>query len=213
MSTPLPGTVPPPRRPRGRPTPTASKAREQDLLSVAAKLFERDGFAGVSISELARATGISRTTIHARYRSKAELFTAICSYACRVPSDAFRAVETAGRQPCDVLNDFASATQIGLVNQQAIDFLRLCIFEARRFPDLAAAVLKESRQAYAPLADYLATLLAEGVIEGDPLVLADHFIDLVTGGYRMMLTPANTVPLDMAPQEGLNLFLTGVHLI
>jgi AcrR family transcriptional regulator len=201
----------PPRRPRGRPTTAANSARERDLLSTAAELFGRNGFAGVSMNEISRLTGISKTTIYARFRDKAALFRAICSYACHVPGDAFREVETEGRDPRLVLADFAAATRSGLVNQEATDFLRLAVFEARRFPDIAAAILQESRSVYAPVADYLATLIKAGRITGDAEQLADHFVALLTDGYRFLLVPADTHS-DEDVDVALDLFIRGIGL-
>jgi AcrR family transcriptional regulator len=202
----------PPRRPRGRPTPAANDARERDLLTAAAVLFGRNGFAGVSMNEVARLTGISKTTIYARFRDKEALFRAICSYACRVPGDAFRAVETAGRDPRAVLTEFATVTRDGLLNDEATDFLRLVIFEARRFPDIAAVILEESRRTYAPIADYLATLVEAGIVTGDPVALADHFIALITGGQRGLLRPKAGDAEDSDHAAALALFLKGIDL-
>jgi AcrR family transcriptional regulator len=201
----------PPRRPRGRPTPAANTARERDLLSAAAELFGRNGFAGVSMNEVSRLTGISKTTIYARFHDQAALFRAICSYACHIPGDAFREVETEGRDPRLVLADFAAATRSGLLNQEANDFLRLAVFEARRFPDIAAAILQESRRVYAPVADYLGALIKAGRITGDAEQLADHFVAVVTGGYRFLLVPADA-DSDEDVDVALDLFMRGIGL-
>jgi AcrR family transcriptional regulator len=202
----------PPRRPRGRPTPAANDARERDLLTVAAELFGRDGYAGVSINEISRLTGISKTTIYARFPDKEALFRAICSYACRVPGDAFRKVVTENRDPHLVFADFAKAVREGLRNDEAIDFLRLIIFEARRFPDVAAVILDEARRTYTAIADYLDSLVRAGRISGDPLLLADHFVALFTGGYRSLLVPDDADAGSPEQALALRLFLAGIGL-
>ncbi|SCW60666.1 transcriptional regulator, TetR family [Sphingobium faniae] len=175
-------------RPRGRPTADAAQARAQDLMQVAATLFEQQGFAGVTMAEVARRARISKTTLYARYPDKAALFRAICSYACRVPAHRIAAVPVEGRAPDAVLADFATAIVEATADPAADRFLRLAIFEARRFPELAEQILRESRAVAAPLADWLAGLARQGrLFDHDPAMLARQFVALVTGGHDGLL--------------------------
>lgn len=182
-------TVEPLRRRRGRPTADAAQAREQDLLQVAAALFEEQGFAGVTMAEVARRTRISKTTLYARFPDKLALFRAICSYACRVPAHRLSAVKTDGRVPEVVLADFAAAIAEAMADPAADRFLRLAIFEARRFPELAEQILIESRAVAEPLATWLAQLKQQGRLAAGPdaAVLARQFVALVTGGHDGLL--------------------------
>lgn len=175
-------------RPRGRPTADAAQAREQDLLAVAAALFEQSGFAGVTMAEVARRARVSKTTLYARYPDKRALFRAICSYACRVPAERIAAVATQGRNAADILADFAAAIAGATADPAADRFLRLAIFEARRVPELAEQILLESRAVSAPLAAWLDRLAREGRLSGhDPATLARQFVALVTGGHDGLL--------------------------
>jgi len=175
-------------RPRGRPTADAAQAREQDLLAVAAALFEQSGFAGVTMAQVARHARISKTTLYARYPDKRALFRAICSYACRVPAERIAAVVTQGRAADAVLADFAAAIAAATADPAADRFLRLAIFEARRFPELAEQILLESRAVAAPLTAWLARLARDGRLGGhDPAMLARQFVALVTGGHDGLL--------------------------
>lgn len=177
------------RRPRGRPTAASARARDEHVLKVAAKLFEQHGFAGVTMAEVARHARISKTTLYARYADKAALFRAICSYACRVPAARIAAVATAGRPPAAVLADFGMAIVKATRDREADSFLRLAIFEARRFPALAEQILAESKAVSAPLAAYLASLAGQGRLAAshDPATLAGQFVALVTGGHEGLL--------------------------
>jgi len=207
----LPTTLP--RRPRGRPTAAATELRDNDLLRVAAELFGRDGYAAMSIGELARLTGISKTTIYARHGDKTGLFRAICSFACRMPSGIFRTIDPAGREPRLVLEDYAAAARRSMLSRDALDFLRLAIFEAPRFPDVAAAVLAESRHVYAPLTTYLADLASAGRIGGDPAILADQFIQIVCGGFHALLVrPGEGVMTQEWTCAAVQLFCAGTGL-
>lgn len=178
----------PPARGRGRPTADAAQAREQDILRVAAALFEQRGFAGVTMAEVARRARISKTTLYARHRDKAALFRAICSYACRIPAARIAAVAVEGRAPAAVLADFAAAIVAATRDEAADRFLRLAIFEAPRFPALADQILTESRAVSAPLVTYLTGLATQGRLPShDPDMLARQFVAMVTGGHEGLL--------------------------
>ena len=180
--------VEPARRPRGRPTAGAAQAREQDVLHVAATLFEQQGFAGVTMAEVARRARISKTTLYARYPDKQSLFRAICSYACRVPAHRIGTVEVSGRAADAVLADFAAAIADATSDPAANRFLRLAIFEARRFPEMSEQIRLESRAVTAPLAAWLGNLGQQGRLPGhDPAMLARQFVALVTGGHDALL--------------------------
>ena len=157
-------------------------------MEAAAALFEQRGFAGVTMAEVARRARISKTTLYARYADKPALFRAICSYACRVPAHRFAAVATEGRDPIDVLADFAVAIAEATADPAADRFLRLVIFEAGRFPELARQILLESRDVAAPLVLWLEELAREGRLAShDPALLARQFGALVTGGHDGLL--------------------------
>ena len=180
------------RRPRGRPTAGDAKARDTEMLSAAATLFEQRGFAGVTMAEVARLARISKTTLYARYPTKASLFREICSYACRVSAGHIASVRTDGRAPAAVLTDFGGAIVTATRDEASDRFLRLAIFEAPRFPDLAEQILLESRSIAAPLAAYFTELERQGRLSGhDPAMLADQFVTLVTGGHGGLLEPGH----------------------
>jgi len=177
------------RRGRGRPTAVEAQARGMAIVSAAAALFEERGFSGVTMTEVARRARISKTTLYAAYADKDILFRAICSYACRVPADRIAAVETHGRDPGEVLADYGQAIAEATRDPAADRFLRLALFEAPRFPELARQILAESRAVSAPLAAWLAERAAAGGLAPghDPVRLAEQFVALVTGGHAGLL--------------------------
>ncbi len=176
-------------------------------MRVAAALFERSGFAGVTMAAVARGARISKTTLYTRYPDKAALFRAICSYACRVPAERFAAVATQGRPPREVLPSFAKAIITATRDPDADRFLRLAIFEAPRFPDLAKQILEESRAVTAPLARYLTGLSSPArADETEMLALAEQFVTLVTGGHAWLLRPE--LPDEVAERTAMAVTLT-----
>jgi len=202
-------------RRRGRPTAGAAQARTDEMLRVAGELFEHNGFEGVSMGAVARAAQVSKTTLYARYPDKMALFRAISSYACRLPAGRIASVVTRGRDPRAVLEDFACAIVETTGRGEADRFLRLAIFEARRFPDVAAQILAESRAVIAPLEDYLARLVGEGIIAGhDPALLADQFVALLSGGPAGLLAPTPDAGHDGERlRRSLDLFFLGTGLV
>lgn len=66
-----------PVRAPGRPRAADGLDTREDLLRVGLRLFATKGFAGVSVSEIAEAAGVSVPVIYQRFGSKAGLFVAV----------------------------------------------------------------------------------------------------------------------------------------
>src|SRR5207302_7333635 len=64
-------------RPRGRPRSEDLAELEARLVLVARQTFIANGYGATSMTEVARAARISKTTLYARFASKADLFRAI----------------------------------------------------------------------------------------------------------------------------------------
>ena len=98
--------------------PKPLHAREAVLAS-AVKAFARRGYAGTSVQDIIRATGLSKPTIYYYFESKAGLFRAILAYAY---DESFRLMQNGGpnaKATCEqrlvqvaaALFDFASRHQ------------------------------------------------------------------------------------------------------
>ena len=64
------------RRPRGRPSLHDAATIDDEILDVALQQFVHHGY-GVSMAQIVRMAGVSKTTMYSRFSSKEELFGAI----------------------------------------------------------------------------------------------------------------------------------------
>ncbi len=81
----------------GRPEGTSGEETRQRLLEVAATLFAREGFRGVSLAEIAGAAGISAPAIYNYFGSKDDLFREIATNIFEEIRDAVaQAADTPG---------------------------------------------------------------------------------------------------------------------
>ncbi|WP_328392098.1 TetR/AcrR family transcriptional regulator [Nocardia sp. NBC_00416] len=69
-----------PRNARGRPPTGDSPASADEILTVALRVFARDGFAGASVAAINRELGVSHNLIHQRFGSKEALWYAVVDW-------------------------------------------------------------------------------------------------------------------------------------
>jgi AcrR family transcriptional regulator len=62
-------------------------AKKADILDAAAVVFAREGFANAKIADIAIEAGIGKGTVYEYFRSKEEMFLALCQRLVRWPED------------------------------------------------------------------------------------------------------------------------------
>jgi AcrR family transcriptional regulator len=141
----------------GRPPKDQAAAVEDRILGAARKLFLEHGLAGASVEDIAREARSSKATIYARFPTKETLFSAIAMRNAAAVRAGFEHHAPVGATIEERLVNIASEILKHLLAGDTVDFIRLAVAEARRFPDLAkvgsmtrdrgvqaaAAVLKE----------------------------------------------------------------------
>lgn len=173
---------------RGRPTSTDAPMREAELVDAAARAFLLRGYAGASMDHIAATARVSKATIYARFGNKAALFEAVALHSVTSMRSDVRSIATKGREPGDVLTDFALRITDEVADAERIALLRLAIAAKDRFPDVARRLHGHIADTVAPITDYLHSLDGAGYRIDDPARLAQHFINLANGGLRFLLT-------------------------
>lgn len=198
---------------RGRPSREQAQEKNIHLLTLAQQSFLTHGFAATTIDQIAALSGISKSTIYARYGGKEGLFRAVTRLSCQAPEQALATVPTEDRAPRDVLADFITVLLAQARDPNGLALLRLTIFESQRFPDVAAAVFRESLETLAPLRNYLHELQHQGQLgDCDPEAAALDLVNLCTGGYRSLLLGHEEEPREHAHARVLSLFLRGMGI-
>lgn len=182
---------------RGRPPKAVQAEYLEHLLAVATEMFLANGYNAISIDGVARQAKVSKLTIYRRFEGKEGLFIAVAERVIREAS-TFEAVATEGRDPVDVLQDFARATYENVLVPRNLAIIRMVIGEARDFPELARKYYQRTLAALAPLARYLDRLDQEGVLSvPDPLRAALNFTNLSIDGLRLLFSE----PLPLEERE------------
>lgn len=123
---------------RGRPSSTEVALIEQAILGTARGMFLVDGFDGVSMEKVAAATGITRTTLYARYATKADLFRAVVRETLARWYAVSRVKSTHGVTDLKEVLHLRVADMASLLVDPLFRGLHsLILLNRHRFPDLA----------------------------------------------------------------------------
>lgn len=180
------------KRPRGRPTAEDADSLRDTLMHAALSAFMTRGFEGASLEAIAREAKIGKITIYRQFGTKEALFREVIVFARQSLREHVRATIT-DAPPEQVLRRVITRLIDVVAQPDFVAVLRLIIAEAPRFPDIAAAALKNSDFALGPLVDYLARLQSDGVIVlDDPHMAASQLAELATGGVRNLLKPRSS---------------------
>lgn len=144
------------------------QSRQDTILDVAAHYFLEHGYAGTTMSGIAATLGGSKGTLWSYFASKEVLFEAVLD---RVTSD-FRAQLSLILNPDDEMRGalirFCREFLHKLTSPEAIALHRLVIGEANRFPEIGRIFhARAPRPTQMLLADYLAAMIARGLLRGD----------------------------------------------
>ncbi len=203
------------RRSGGRPTAQAAALLETTILAAATTAFLADGYAATTIEAIARACGVAKRTIYARWSGKPALFRAVVGQLMgRWLSDAGDWEEVDDLETA--LNDAATRVLTIALTPEAIALNRLLIAESARFPELPEMMHQAgAAEGTARIAALLDRAIAQGRLPPrDTAFAAEQFLHLILAGPQrraLGLGPR----LDDAQTErwrkaSVVLFLTGI---
>ena len=127
----------------GRPSAKASKELDARVLATARALFVEQGYASVSVEQIAKTAGVGKLTIYRRYASKEALFTAVLAEIMQVVSHAYDRAQVEARDPVEALRLTAKALLDLVVTHDAIMLYRVLLGEANRFPELVSEAVRK----------------------------------------------------------------------
>jgi AcrR family transcriptional regulator len=171
----------------GRPPKELAGEVDVRILEAARKIFLERGFEGASIDEIAEVARSGKPTIYARFRDKRALFTEVVMRDVLSRITEFKTEVPAGTT---IEERFTSAAITLLhwgMDSDRIGLMRLAVAEARRFPDLAATVVRKARDLSTELGvRLLSELTKSGELGTLPAFTPEHlattarfFLDLI----------------------------------
>ncbi|MEW9855787.1 TetR/AcrR family transcriptional regulator [Novosphingobium sp. M1R2S20] len=174
-----------PSRARGRPTAGAAAQIDRDILEVARELFFVHGYARTSMAMIIEAAGVSKTTLYARYATKAELFRATVLLTIeRIANGTLSTAESRTQDLVRGLEIFGcDALKISLSPLWS-SYERLLFTEGPGFPELVDAVAERSDVGIQTVSRFIEACAArDGIPCRDPEGVAMVFIMALRGYY------------------------------
>lgn len=170
------------RRP-GRPPSgeLADGERRGLMLSTARDLFQRRGFAAVTMNDVAAAVGVTKAAVHYHFATKADLYAAVMRFVLDEIQRAIRGLSAAPGPVTGKLRQLATFAIVSLRSNADLDAMMRDADE-----HLSPAQRQEIAAAYQGVIAALADLMREGTMtaelaELDPDVLAHAFWHLLAG--------------------------------
>lgn len=200
---------------RGRPTQADAKKLHQKLRKAAVAVFVKHGYDGTTMEAIAKAAGITRRTLYARYPDKRAVFVDVIPWALTRRTEA---ESSAGFDDADLRSALLAIGRAGLkraTDPDVVALTRIAMNESARFPEFAISAHSMTwSPRHRQVMDLLRRHQDAGTIDVDDLELtAGHFIAMVEhlparlagcGIYR------SAEEEERHLQHAVNLFLRGI---
>jgi TetR/AcrR family transcriptional regulator, mexJK operon transcriptional repressor len=188
------------------PLPNRSDRIHAAVLAAAEQVFQRNGYVGASMDEVAKLAGASKQTVYKHFGSKQQLFVELVTSMTVTTGDPIghEAADASG-DVAETLTTIAVATLDAVLTPRILRLRRLVIGEANRFPELGRALYEHGpARAIAGVERRLAAWVATGALpEHDVATAAQHFNWLVMGGplNAAMLLGDGAIPTRAARRD------------
>ena len=164
---------------RGR---TKSEEKRQQILAAATALFIDEGYAGVSMDDIARHAGVSKQTVYNHFSSKENLFQAAIQSKC-IQYELTEAFFAQPRPIESTLLELARHLADLLLSEEPLALLRVITAEAETHPEVAELFFKTGpRELTRLLGNYLTDKDKERSLRVEnPFYAAVQFVSMVKG--------------------------------
>lgn len=158
--------------------------RRKAFVDAAREAFFARGYAGTTMSSIARDVGGSKTTLWSYFPAKEDLFAAVVDDIVGRYGQALSIDLPLDEHVVIVLHRFANVLMNTLLSDPILALYRLVVGEAQRFPHLAEMFYDRGpRRGKARLAVYIAELMARGELrKGDPTIAVQQFVGMCQSG-------------------------------
>ena len=177
------------RRGPGRPSHEDVQELQSYLIAAAFNAFTRDGYGATSMASLARAAGVSKTTLYSKFPTKAALFRAIVDKQGEEAYRLLRDVKRMRRKTLALsLANMAEKALFAALAPEVLKITKLIEWESERFPELAAAAYARARLGIDIMSSYIRDFAERDEIAcDDPDSAAELFNYSVRGLYHVLI--------------------------
>jgi TetR/AcrR family transcriptional regulator, mexJK operon transcriptional repressor len=197
-------------------TAKRSLVKQQKILEMAAKLFLQNGYEGVSVDEVTRAAGGSKTNVYTYFGGKEGLFTAVVDYLMAARLQPFKDLKVSDHPPEKALKEIGRTFLDIILDEHILALHRLIVAESARFPQLGRAWFAAGPEyVYRSVEGYLEAQQRVGRLRpGNPRRAAALFLDMITFDvhHRTLLgvTPRpGQAELERLVEDAVDTFLHG----
>ena len=181
---------------RGRPSKKDAVLLRERIQQTALREFRNNGYAGTSIDGIARAAGVSRTTIYTLYGDKETLFRGMV-HAATSFTDIANHVVFDDRDPAIILREALIVLNNAYFRVPTLEIFRLFIAESDRFPALFEDARDVLLSSLAGLVAYFERLHEAGaMIVGDAKRAALIFNMLSLGSLKPLMVSRDILTPD-----------------
>ncbi len=166
---------------------TKARQTRQFIIEKAAPVFNKKGVSGTSLSDLTRATGLTKGSIYGNFKDKDEV--AVCVFQYNVDNLINSLFKEMDRETSPVAKLLALPRAYGKRYRQIIDYGGCPILNtATEVDDTHEALCRLTVAAIERLKDRIAAIAAMGIREGtldgetDPETMANIILALIEGG-------------------------------
>ena len=181
------------------------------ILEAARGLFLEHGYGETSMDAVARAAGVSKATVYARFRSKDQLFVAVVAHQGR---DQTVFLSTADEIGVDALRAFGRQAANLLLSDEVVAIYRMVAAEARRAPDIGPLFWASGPEhLLAGLAAFLGHAMRAGQLRtAPPQLAAGQFLAIIVGDLQLRMFVGNASNVTTAErrkiiESGIDAFL------
>jgi len=166
---------------RGRPTQAEAKKLHQKLRKAAVATFVKYGYDGTTMEAIARAAGITRRTLYARYPDKRAVFADVIPWALTRRTER---EESYDLDDGDLRSSLVAVGRAGLaraIDPDIVRLTRIAMSESARFPEFAISAHSMTWSGrHRQVMDLLRRHHEAGTIEVEDLEFtAGHFIAMI----------------------------------
>lgn len=160
---------------------TKSKAKRQEILTLAAQVFGEMGFERATMTEIRARVGGSKATLYNHFRSKQELFFEVMFLTVEAEFDAHRgALDAATADIAQALRRFGEGMLTLLYSPPVMMARRLMVAESGRSELGRLCHARGPRQRETLMAETLQAAMREGKLrQADPMVAVRHLRGLL----------------------------------
>ncbi len=173
--------------------------RREQIRTIAGALFLEHGYEGVSVDEIMRQAGGSKTNLYNHFGDKEGLFMAVISQMSETFTYGIKDLDVSMLPLKDGLERLGRQLLSVLMEEHHVAFQRLVIAESGRFPAIARTWFEKGPQmARHYFAKAIAPHVENGSLrQGDPYIMATHFHDMIVENLLSLALLGQYVSVEM----------------